>query len=512
MELRSAILFLFLYYIRPQDWIGGLSGFNIMRPMIALWAWALFSAHQRSRVSGFFKTPHDWVLAAYLIWIVWTAPDAQAALTGFLPLVVFYAFTVHSLVSWERLLVYLKAWNIMLLGVAGIAVASLLKIDLTGAIDLTLKNKGRLCIGTYMHDNPNALGHSMAVVMPLSYMLYFWRGSTWGRAVVFPLQSGLALWCIYETQSKGAFVVSGGLMVLIFVIGRPLLVKVFALTVAITLGVSALSFLPRMSEMGSLRADEGVQGRLMAWELAKTAMEKQPAGWKQFTAYINWRQGNRFITERKATHSSYVQVGADLGLTGMGLYLLALWAAFRTTLQAHRLSRDDDEKERVRRALLLLILAYAVSGWMINREYHTEYFLLIAVAAAIHRLCLAEGLKKTPQEPAGDFDHEDSRLQHPQPLQRAPVWAAAVRRPLATAMAAKSWASAALPESALHTPRQPAAALDASTTLPMILAQNEAAEPVSKAFWNRVGILDVAAAAFMTWAVVYIWEYILKNL
>jgi hypothetical protein len=506
MEFRIAVFFLFLYYIRPQDWIGGLAGFNIMRPLIAVWAWAFFSSRSRSPAPGVLSTPHDWCMLFYFAWVVWTGAEGQSAFNGFLPLVVFYAFTLHSLVSWERIMAYLKAWNVMLLGVAVIALASLMKLDFTGAVDMTAQMQGRLCIGTWMHNNPNALGHSMSVVMPLSYLLYVWRGNVLGRAVIFPLQSGLALWCIYETQSKGAFLVSGMLMVLIFVIGRPLLVKVFALAVAITLGVSALSFLPRMSEVGSLRADEGVQGRLMAWELAKTAMEKQPAGWKAFVAYINWNG----LTERKATHSSYVQVGADLGMTGMGLYLLALWAAFRTTLQAHRLSRDDDGRERCRRAVMLLILAYAASGWMINREYHTEYFLLIAVAAAIHRLCLAEGLKETPEEVAGGFDHEESRLKHPQPVQQAPVWAA--RRPLATALAANSWASASLPESVPPLPRQSVMALGVKATWPMVAAEDEAREPAPKAFWNRVGMLDVAVAALLTWAVIYIWEYILKNL
>ena len=482
----------------------GLAGFNVMRPMIAVWGWALFASHTRSPFPGILKTPHDWVMLVYFGWVLWLAPDTQVALNGFLPLVVFYAFTVHSLVSWERLLVYLKAWNYMLLGVALIALASLMKLDFTGAVDLTAQMEGRLCIGTWMHNNPNSLGHSMAVVMPLSYLLYFWRGNALGRAVMFPLQSGLALWCIYETQSKGAFVVSGMLMVLIFVIGRPLLVKVFALTIAITLGVSALSFLPRMSQMGSLRSDEGVQGRLMAWELAKTAMEQHPAGWKQFVAYINW-QG---LTERKATHASYVQVGADLGIAGVGLYLLALWTAFRTTLQAHRLSRDD-EQERVRRALMLLILAYAASGWMINREYHTEYFLLIAAAAAIHRLSLAEGVQHDSMGDGAGGGLDKALADHPQPVPRAPVWGASA--PFAKALVANSGAGELRPQSVGTLPRQSAVVMEASVPWPEE-GGDEAAEPVSDALWNRVGVLDIAAAALLTWAVIYIWEYILKNL
>lgn len=506
MEFRVAVFFLFLYYIRPQDWIGGLAGFNIMRPLIVVWAWAFFSSRSRSPAPGVLSTPHDWCMLFYFAWVVWTGAEGQSAFNGFLPLVVFYAFTLHSLVSWERIMAYLKAWNVMLLGVAVIALASLMKLDFTGAVDLTARNEGRLCIGTWMHNNPNALGHSMAVVMPLSYLLYFWRGNAIERFVIFPLQSGLALWCIYETQSKGAFLVTGGLMVLLFVIGRPLVVKVFALAVAITLGISALSFLPRMSEVGNLRADEGVQGRLMAWELAKTAMEQHPAGWKQFVAYINWHG----LTERKATHASYVQIGADLGITGIGLFLLALWAAFRTTLQAHRLSRDDDGRERCRRAVMLLILAYAASGWMINREYHTEYFLLIALAAAIHRLCLAEGRQDTLEEGVGGVDREVSLINCPQPCQHVPVRAAG--RPLTTALAANLLGSTAMPESAGPLSHHSALALQDLATWPMAPREDKLAGPLPKAFWNRVGMLDVAAAALLTWAVIYIWEYILKNL
>ncbi len=495
MELRAAIFFLFLYYIRPQDWVGGMAGFNIIRPMILIWGWALFASRQRSGVSGILKTPHDWILLAYWAWVVWTAPDAQAALTGFLPLVVFYAFTVHTLVTWERVLTYLKAWNYMLLGVALLAVASLFGLDFTGAVDATAMMEGRLCIGTWMHNNPNALGHSVAVIVPLSYLLYFWRGGPLGRFVVFPLQSALALYCTYQTQSKGAFLVAAFLLLMIFFIGRPPLVKIFVIVLALTLGVSALSFLPRMSSMGSLRSDEGVQGRLMAWELAKTAMERSPAGWKQFVAYINWLG----IAEKKATHASYVQVGADLGMTGLFIYLMALWAAFRSTLQAYRLTRENDEQERCRRATMILIVAYAVSGWMINREYHTEYFLLIAVAAAIHRL------QQSQEQPAEEGNPRElpslgglTPLRLPAAVLTLPGLQPAMTPLLAVASHSAPLRSHRSPPQAEA--RREVAGLEAETVA------------LWRQAWNRIDFLDCTMAALLTWSVLYIWEYILKNL
>lgn len=508
MEFRAAVFFLFLYYIRPQDWIGGMAGFNIIRPLIVIWAWALFASRSRSPVPGILRTPHDWCMLFYFGWVLWMGAGEQSAFSGFFPLVVFYAFTVHSLGSWERVTTYLKAWNIMLLGVAMIALASLARIDFTGAVDLTAVNEGRLCIGTWMHDNPNALGHSMAVVMPLSYVFHFWRGKVLGKFVIFPVQSTLALWCIYETQSKGAFLVTGLLMVLLFVVGRPMLVKAFATTVALSLGVSALSFLPRMSQVGNLRADEGVQGRLMAWELAKTAMEQNPAGWKQFIAYINWHG----ITEAKATHSSYVQVGADLGVQGMAFYLLALWAAYRTTIQAVRACREDDDRERSRRALMMLILAYAASSWMINREYHTEYFLLIAVAAAVHRLCLFESLSEQSLSEIGDGEPEKleprtSNFEHSSPSR----WAATFRfaKILRVSMPQTNYR-----ESPHHRFAPHLAESDNNERATDMQSDHagHSRQDYSKALWNRVNSLDLAAAAILTWSVIYIWEYILKNL
>lgn len=503
MEFRAAVFFLFLYYIRPQDWITGLAGFNIMRPMILIWAVGLHGSHQRSLYPGVLRTPHDWVMLAYWGWVVWTAPDGQGTLTAFLSLVVFYAFTVQSLTSWDRVLVYLKAWNYAILGVALLAVASLYKIDFTGAIEMTEMNEGRLAIGTWMHNNPNALGHSVAVVVPLSFLLYFWRSGLVGKMVIFPLQSALALYCIYETQSKGAFLVTAALMVMIFVIGRPLPVKIFVLALAVSLGVSALSFLPRMSDMNNLRSEAGVQGRLMAWELAKSAMERSPAGWKQFVAYINWFG----LTEKKATHSSYVQVGADLGVNGLFIYLLALWASIRTTLQIHRFTVENDDKERCRRASMVLIIAYAVSSWMINREYHTEYFLLIAVAAAMHRLHKAE-------ETAADAAHLGSPKTDSaqgKPSRKVPLVAEGIPIPALPTLA--GWSGSLVRPSTHHSrPTTVLAAVrEVQTVEPVPPVQAELL-PSPRKMWNRIGFLDLAAGAGLTWLVLYIWEYILKSL
>jgi hypothetical protein len=499
MVNKIAILFIFLYYIRPQDWVQGLAGFNIMRPMIAIWLVALMTSRDQISPRRIMATPHDWLMLLYLAYVVWTAPDSQAAFQGFFPLVVFYAFTVHSLNSWQDVLSYLKAWNFILITLSVIAAASLYGFDLTGAVDLTAQNKGRLCIGTWMHNNPNALAHSVIVVLPLSFLLYFWRGSFMERFFIFPLLSTPALFCAYHTQSKGAFLVGGLLFILLFVVGRPLIVKLFALAVALTAGVSALSFLPRMSEMGNLRADEGVQGRLLAWEVARTTVESYATGlgWKQFIAYINWYG----LTERKATHSAYVQVAADLGVYGLFIYLGALWAAFRSTVSVFRYTRENEMEERCRRSILVLLAAYVASSWMINREYHTEYFLIIALAAVLHRLCQTQN-NATIQE--ADLDHVSLPYSVPNAGYLSPFTLS-----METPLRSEHGNAGAL---ALPYTSPPGGRNHAQDDVSEIVEVVENRMELEISLWNRLTIVDLAVSAALTWSVIYVWDYILKNL
>ena len=471
MDLRLAQLFLFLYYIRPQDWVQPLIGVNIIRPLMMIWMVVLFTRRERSPLPGLLRTPHDWVLLSYFVYIVWNAPDSQATFSAFFPLLIFYVLTVQSLTEWDKVLKYLKMWNWMLLSIAAMAVGSLYGVDLTGAVDATINNAGRLAIGTWLCNNPNSLGHTVIVAIPASYCLFFWKGGAGARLVLFPLCAVLAGACAYFTESKGSYLVAGCLLVMVFVIGRPLGVKALALAAAATMGVSALNFLPRMEQMGNLRSDEGVQGRLMAWELARTARDKTTTGegWRQFVAMITW-EGE---TIPKATHSSYVQVGADLGLSGIFLFVAGLWCALHSLISAHRLTCDDEVSERCRRTAMILVIAYAISSWMINREYHTEYFLIIAIAAAIHRLCQAEAT----QEVMSDLE-----------------------------AATESEVEEDFSTISLSTQ------IENGRVLPRLAIQDNDEEPESKSFWTKIGFLDLLACSALTWCVVEVWDYVLTSL
>lgn len=467
MEYFFAVLFLFVYYIRPQDWVSGLAGVQIVQPLAAFWIVSVLLRGSRpSPLPGLFRTPHDWILVTYLGYILFFA---GGSLSGLLPLLAFYILTVQSVNTWARLVRYLAFWNGALVAIATIGVLSTVGFDPTGAQSNYFTEMGRLAIGTWMHDNPNALAHSIVVTIPGCFILYFWRGNVSGRFFVFPLLAAIVFYCAWLTQSKGAYLVGGILVVLTFVLGKPRWLQITALVSAATVGVSALSFLPRMAEMNDLRSDEGVQGRLLAWEMARAAAESNPTGvgWQQFIALIPWTEGNEHLIVPKATHSSYVQVGAELGSYGLFLYLGAIWCALHTLLA---FKSSDTTQERCRRLLLVFLVANLISGWMINRQYHTEYFLLIAAAAAMHRLKKAEEL----------------------------------------AMLKMSTASAPA--------TSPLPSLDQlrnawkKRTRPAFTHQPQPPSPPSKRLWNRFGVLDVACCLGLTWLTFWTWDYLMKNI
>ena len=464
MEYRAIILLLTLYFIRPQDWVPGMAGWNVAKPVMLLAIMGMMSRNRKSLLNApwpFMATPHEWIMAVYTIYILFTTPELGATVSDLMPKVLAFYLALHSLTSEQRLHNFVKWWRWSLIAVAVMGASTLIGVDFTGSQAATDQNQGRLSLHHWMLDNANALGHTLITLLPL---LYFGvvkdRSISRGLAAVFP--AALACLCLWSTQSKGAYLVGAGLLVFSVLLGRPWWLKISILALALGVGGTALSYLPRMNEMGNWRADEGVVGRLMAWEMARNVTHTTVTGegYRAFNATIKWE--GKLIP--KATHSAYVQVGGDLGIPGLMLYLSVLCCGLRTMLAFHGVSRELD---RLRGALFSLLLGYMASGWMINRSYHLEFFLIMAGIAAYQRLCVRAAGLETPA---------------------VPLAAAASRDGVGLLAWSRKRAATAAPVRNVKT-----------------LAQRLSG-------WRRYGLLDAGLAFVSLQAVVSIWDYILSNL
>ncbi len=483
MEFLSAIAILVTYYLRPQDWVPGLAGANLMTPVALVGIASVFLRERGFQLRDLLRTPHDAMVFLYAAYIVFTAPDFMDAFKGIAPFLVFYVVTVQGLSDTRRAERYLRWWFVLLVVLAAVAVGSYFGFDPMNAKGATERFNGRLAIDTWIHNNPNALGHSVILAIPLAYVMMCWRRPFWTKLLAL-VPMAIAFYCVFKTESRGAFIAGMVVATVTLATGRRKLTQFLLIAFVVTIGTGLMAVIPRMDRVEDLRADEGVQGRMMVWEIARTTsrLKTYGEGWKQFEAYITNYDGE---VEKKATHSCFVKVGADLGYAGLFLYLGIMWCSFRTVVGY---SPEDESGERARRALIVLLVGYLVSGWMIDRSYHTEYFLMAAVAAAIQRLRIARPAEEA-EEATGAQRGEAPR---------------GAREPAEEGRAAPG-------EDAGRDVAEPVVRVGFTRELHgrvMLLDQDdEGAESV----WNRFRFFDAAIAVGLVWATLWVWDYIIKT-
>ena len=177
MDFKLVIVVLFAYFVRPQDWMPGMAGTAIMKPLMAVTLIAMFTRRRGLAMSSLVKTPVDWAVIAYSIYIIAAAPAGQRPTSAVIIFVAYYFVTSQALSTPRRLAIYIRCWFFAIIVVAAMAVMSEYGLDLTGAKELTHKvpDQPRLALNTYLFDNANALGHTVVIGLPLAYFIFFWK-------------------------------------------------------------------------------------------------------------------------------------------------------------------------------------------------------------------------------------------------------------------------------------------------------------------------------------------------
>jgi len=479
MDFVAATAFLILYYIRPHEWIPGV---GLLRPVLLVMALAIWGTFMRSQ--GFswrtlFKTPHDGLMLALFGWIVLTAPSIFGALNGVYNVFVFYFVTVLALSSLSRLQTYTRIWGILILVIAGLAVASQYGFDPTESAYLTQAlMKGRLALNTSIFANANALGHSVVPVVLIIYFALIWKRPLFTLLPAIALLS-LPLYCIYLTESKGAYLCGAATATAALCLGRPKLVQLWILVGALTVGVAGLKSLPRMSDMQNAKSEAGIQGRLVAFSFGLEAMEKNltGVGYEKFADSVE--RARRF---RINSHSSYVHIGGEFGYPGLFLFCGLLYASYRTLFLARSLTVDE---ERVRAILYVLLVSFTISSWMIDWGTRAYYFLIIAAIAAFHRHL----------------------------LEKATVIASPATLPLTSVRVTpkpRAFAKRLLPRVSLARTKAPSRDLKAGRRFAFANATLAVVKPLP--IWNRISRWDLLLMVGITMVTASFWKYVMVNI
>ena len=484
MDFQTVIGFLLLYFIRPQEWIDLIYDWPIVKYLMILALTSMLYAHRGFHIKDYFKTPHDWIMVLYVVWVIYASKNMLATFTEMRNLFLFYVVIVQALNNRERLRKFLTTWAWLTFTVAALAVASEFGFDPTGAYDIThgLSMKGRLVLNTSIFNNPNALAHGVFGCIPMLYYLYIWRRPIFLQEAMALILS-LPTYAVYLTQSRGGYMASLASITMSLLFGRPKILQLIffvAILIVVPPMIKSIRHMQRPDDTGM---EAGVQGRRMAFKFGLGIVRQnrlKGLGYRQFANYSPWKievRGNkRYKTARIAPHSAVNCIGAEQGRLGLYLWFGVFYCSLRTLL----MSRCQDETdERFRRLLLAATVAFLCSVWFIDIAYRGTFFIIAGAVAAFHRIVRIKLYDETPD----------------------------------SGVAASAANAAPYQANTQHTPGFQSTELPG--TPPSVAPQTDAVASSNLFFkktWNRFGIIDVALLAAMTYVGFRIWEYLSHNI
>ncbi len=512
MDFACIVLFLAIYHLKPQEWTSIFSTIHFAQAVMFASVAALFFRERSLKPRDFLRTPHDYAMFAFFAWVVIASPTPVDTFKEFLNRLVFYVVIVQTLTNWERISKFLGWWTAMVAITAFLALAGEYFWDPLESHALTHgAMRERLVLNLSMVNNPNALAHTLAPAFSMIYYFCIWK-----RPVVMK-QIGLALlalplFAIYLTLSKGGYFATAAVIMATLTFGRPKFVQGTLLVLMIAAGTTAFLALPRMNELNKTKSDEAIQGRIKAFRFGHEYYETFVRGVGQGQFIPRLFKDHHYY---KASHSTYVQTGAELGPPGMFLFLLIMWCNFRTVIFA---KTQNQEQERIRRLLFVLLLSYALSGWMVDFAYRPTFFMFSAACAAFHRHLYRIGT-----------DDEDEERARPY----SPPWRIALPQPAPAGLPASAVAVAAIPASAppdevpvsgalpAPAPAKTAVRLKPAPLLwqkPELEAELESepaavsnADTEPRSIWNRIGVLDIVVTLVWVKATLMLWQYAIDH-
>ncbi len=489
MDFTCIVLFLALYYLKPQEWTSVFSTLHFVQMVMIAAIGTLIFRERKLSLKDFFCTPHDWAMYAFILWVSISSPTPGDTFKEIANRLVFYIVVLQTLTNWDRIRKYLGWWTAMIVIVAALALAGEYFWDPLDSYTITHQRmKDRLVLNLSTTNNPNALAHSLAPAIAMLFYFCIWKRPFFMQEIGY-VALCIPAWAIYLTVSKGGYLVTAVTALATVTFGRAKTAQIVIATIFITATTSAIYLLPRMNELGNTKTDLAVQGRIKAFTFGKKYYDTNLHGIGQGQFVKRLFRDHGYY---KAAHSTYVQLGAELGPPGMFLFLLILWCNLRTLMFSKTHNADQ---ERIRRLLFVLVLAYIVSGWMLDFGYRATFFIFTAAVSAFHRLLYKLGQQS-----------EDSAQTNALPM---PAWRARLLTAPAPAGIPAEVVMQIVPE-----PAQPAApdAAPWKTRHKEIEAQSEDTDGTLPAqFWNRIGLLDFVVVFAWLKVTEYVWTYIIAN-
>ena len=241
-------------------------------------------------------------------------------------------------------------------------------------------------------ENSGEFAIQMLVFFCFSLYLYFAfkdRTTGWRRFALLaaPVTAGMS---VMGASSRGSQIALFILLYLIFLHGK---VSLRDLLGACIIGWVTFNILPdeqlaRFYEMGE---DKTSIQRMMYWEHGWDMMKEYPTfgvGYFNFIPYYDvYYSYDLLFPEPELAHNIFIQVGADLGFVGLGVYLILIWLGFSIPRRAKKrliaMGLEDDWRVQIARGLALGFLAFIIAGQFVSIVYYPWMYIHLALSCVL---------------------------------------------------------------------------------------------------------------------------------
>jgi len=379
MDIAGLVIFAFLTYIRPQDFVPFLSeGRLVVWVMFfTVAAWVLKEA--RWRTTRFPLLATDWWMCCLLGMVIlstinvrWLGLSVAVAVEMAKCLILFLMVSV-VLDSERKLGGFLCSVLFFTVVMCGLACLQRLGIDVfnVGMVG------GNRIQGPGIFNNPNYLAYAAVYAMPVGIWLGFRQRNGFCRIAGLMALAVLVL-TVVLTQSRGGVIAMVVVMSYAVVQRRSVRVRWVAGVLAAA-GVFLLMKygVVRMGTLGEMRGDAAVMGRIDSWYAGFLMLKSSPLlgiGYGQYLVYF-----------RLAAHSSFVQVAAEAGLLGLFFWTGLLFHSFRGV---RLLMKEKAVSEEYLLTVEGILLAYCMTGLFATMGLYITLFIACGLATAVQRIAL----------------------------------------------------------------------------------------------------------------------------
>lgn len=389
--------FMAILILAPQDIVPALAPLRLAR-LTAVTAIGAYLVHRWLHAADAGPMPRAFVLAGALVaWAIVTIPlsiwpgGSVSLLTElYLKAVAVFWLLGSVLTTTGRLRTML--W-LQTLCTIPLALTSLMQY---GGGAAGPDGAGRIAgYGDGLAGNPNDLALVLALTIPLTAALASSAASRVARLLATTIL-GMGIVAVMATFSRAGFValVVVGMLWLAAQLRRRPLRAVGALVLAATLAWAMVpaGYGARLTTMTDIESDPtgSAQERWRDMGVATSYMLDHPvvgAGLGMDILALNELRGATW----RRVHNAYLNYGVDLGLPGLGLFLLLLWTVIRGVRRVER--RDAaGELGALAGGLRIALVTFAVAAFFYPVAYHFYFYSLAGMAVAAVRIERTRGV------------------------------------------------------------------------------------------------------------------------